>query len=392
MRYFSRIKVLALLAFCIIMATQAKSASALTVADFFRMSAVLGEAISNPFPFPNASLVKDQGTIYFISGTTKVPFTNWKAFTGLGYKLKDVVSGDLSNYSLSTGYTINTANAEHPWSSWISYKGVIYFSTQDGLIPVPSADVFLSNGGKWNLVIKANKYDIAALKKGGSLGNLTLNDSRVGGQTALQFSTPTVAQNNPAPAPVVTPTPVPTMTPVLSLNPLISFPKVIYASSTTTFKVVTGDTNFPLVYDFVWGDGTSPDSATVGSADHTYTTPGTYTMVASVTDGQKNVYSSSTSVTVILRPSLNPSLPQIVLPTNPVAGKTTTVSANSTDPQGFPLTFTFSWGDGAPDTVAVTNSADHVYYSTNSYFVKVTASDPQGYSSTNSTYLTVVAP
>ena len=392
MKEFFKLMVLTLTAFCIILVAQATPASALTIADFFHMSAVLGEAISNPFPYPNASLVKDQGTIYFISGTTKVPFTNWKAFTGLGYKLKDVVSGDLSNYSLSTGYTINTANAEHPWSSWISYKGVIYFSTQDGLIPVPSADVFLSNGGKWNLVMKANKYDIVALKKGGSLGNLTLNDSRVGGQTALQFSTPTVTQNNPSPTPVVTPTPVPTVAPVLTLDPLISFPKVVYASSTVTFKAVSGDTNFPLVYTFTWGDTSNPDSASVGSADHSYTTPGTYTVIVSVADGQKNVYSSSTPVTVILRPSLNPAVPQIVLPTNPVAGKAVTVSANSSDPQGLPLTYTFSWGDGTPDTVAVANSAEHTYYSTNSYFIKVTVLDPQGYTSANSTYITVVAP
>ena len=91
-----------------------------------------------------ASLVNDGGTIYFISGTTKVPFTNYQAFTGLGYSLQNVISGDLGSYTLSRTYMINTANTSHPWSSWLSYKGVVYYSTQAGLIGVPSAEVFLS--------------------------------------------------------------------------------------------------------------------------------------------------------------------------------------------------------------------------------------------------------
>src|SRR5690349_12293149 len=56
--------------------------------------------------FASGSLVSEGGTIYFIRGTEKVPFASLSAFKGLGFSLENVVSGDLSNYGLSS-YTIS---------------------------------------------------------------------------------------------------------------------------------------------------------------------------------------------------------------------------------------------------------------------------------------------
>ncbi len=131
------------------------------------------------YPYPSGSLINDNGTIYFISGHTKVPFTNWQAFDGLGYLLKNVVAGDLTNYVRATNYLITTANATHPWGSWVIHNGTVYYSSQDGLIGVPSAQVFTSNGGNWNLLVKANSYDVEVLNANPNLPVLELNDPRV---------------------------------------------------------------------------------------------------------------------------------------------------------------------------------------------------------------------
>jgi|GEM_PF-2274485 len=129
------------------------------------------------YPYPSGSLVNDNGTIFFISGHTKVPFTSADVFIGLGYSFKNVIQGDLTNYALSA-YLISTVSATHPWGSWLIYKGTVYYSTKDGLIGVPSSEVFMSNGGDWNFIVKANSFDIAALNANPNLPILTDNDPR----------------------------------------------------------------------------------------------------------------------------------------------------------------------------------------------------------------------
>lgn len=163
------------------------------------------------YAYPTGSVVNDSGTIYFISGATKVPFTNLKAFKDLGYSLKNVVKGNLGNYTLSNGYVISTGNAQHPWGGWLTYKNTVYYNDASGLIGVPSSAIFLANGGLWKNLIKANKYDVAVLKQNPNLPVLTENDPRVAGQSGLQFSGSQNGsqQNIPAaPTPVVSTTTV----------------------------------------------------------------------------------------------------------------------------------------------------------------------------------------
>jgi len=167
-------------------------AQALTYAEISGQGKILGDSTTF-YPYPTGTLVNDSGTIYFISGTTKVPFTNWQAFVGLGFSIKNVVEGDLTNYTPSQSYTIHTANATHPWGSWLIYRGTVYYSSQDGLIGVPSASVFTSNGGDWQYIVKANSYDITTLNSNPNLPVLSVNDSRV-------TTTPTYASNNANPS------------------------------------------------------------------------------------------------------------------------------------------------------------------------------------------------
>ena len=136
-------------------------------------------SVSNSYPYPSGSLVNDSDTIYFISGHNNIPFTNWQAFVGLGYSLRNVVNGDLSAYTPATNYYITTANAPHPWGSWILYNRTIYYAHETGLIGVPSWDIFINNGGNTKYIAKANSYDIQTLNANPNLPVLQYNDSRI---------------------------------------------------------------------------------------------------------------------------------------------------------------------------------------------------------------------
>ena len=152
------------------------AASALSMTDIPGSGQTGGTSI---YPFPSASLVNSGGTIYFISGTYAIPFTNFAAFKGLGYSLANVVDGDVSIYQAPQSYAISTAGDVHPWGSWLSYKGTIYYSHESGLIGVPNMDVFTSNGGDLKYVVPANSYDLAVLNQNPNLEPLDVSDSRV---------------------------------------------------------------------------------------------------------------------------------------------------------------------------------------------------------------------
>jgi len=78
-------------------------------------------------------LVNDSGTIYAIRGTTKIPFTNWQAFVGLGYSTSNVVSGNLSAYIPSTAIlSLRQVRIIHGQLAIVCKT--IYYSTQAGMI------------------------------------------------------------------------------------------------------------------------------------------------------------------------------------------------------------------------------------------------------------------
>jgi hypothetical protein len=51
----------------------------------------------------------------------------------------------------------------------------VYFVHELGLIPVPTYEVFLSNGGADSLVVAANPYDFQLLM----LSEMVMNDTRL---------------------------------------------------------------------------------------------------------------------------------------------------------------------------------------------------------------------
>lgn len=129
---------------------------------------------SSPSTYANGTLINENGTISIIYNGTKTPFANAAAFLGLGFSFNNVQTVTNSGLALSPRIVV-TANGGHPRGSWLSSGSTIYFLTPSGLIPIPSWNIFLSNGGQASFIVKANSYDMAFPK----LPLMTLNDTRL---------------------------------------------------------------------------------------------------------------------------------------------------------------------------------------------------------------------
>ncbi len=116
---------------------------------------VLGTSI-----YKNGTLISENGTVYITYKNTKTGFANRAAFEGLGFRFTNVLSTGYTGL-VNSGYIVQTAYASHPWGSWIKSGGTVYFVHESGLIPVPSYDVFLNNGGQDYLVVPANSWDFS---------------------------------------------------------------------------------------------------------------------------------------------------------------------------------------------------------------------------------------
>lgn len=124
--------------------------------------------------FNNGTLIKENNTIYIVYKNTRSGFANFPAFTGLGYKLQNVLF--VSNTGLfDSGRVIRSENEAHPWGSWIKSGTTVYFVHDSGLIPISAYDVFLNNSGQDALVVPANIYDFSKQV----LSPMVFNDSRL---------------------------------------------------------------------------------------------------------------------------------------------------------------------------------------------------------------------
>jgi hypothetical protein len=159
--------------------------------------------------------------------------------------------------------------------------------------------------------------------------------------------------------------------------------------------------------DISWGDG-SPDTALslaagvlTFAASHQYLDNpagqphGSYPINVTVTDKDGGTGSGATAVEV---DNLPPTA-GISGPTDGVRGQTRTFTLGATDPspvdQAAGFTFAVHWNDGTPDqTLAGVSglSLDHVFTSSGSYNVQVTATDKDGGVSTVATQLVTVTP
>ncbi len=131
--------------------------------------------------YPVGTLAQPVGdAIYLITDPyVAVGFTSWEAFVGLGYQLRYVIRDNLPGYQISTNYFLSSPSQAHPWNAFVLYNRTVYYVNSQGLIGVPSWDIFLSNGGEAKYILSANQADITILNNNPHLPLLQLNDSRV---------------------------------------------------------------------------------------------------------------------------------------------------------------------------------------------------------------------
>ena len=179
----------------------------------------------------------------------------------------------------------------------------------------------------------------------------------------------------------------------LSLSQLPSPPLTIMADAsgsrdTSGYSIIR--------YQFDFGDGTPGDTvaAPISEAQHTYATPGSYTITLTVTN-TGGVTSSPVSAAIdVAAPDY---APVAVLTVEQLASPPLTVSADasgSTDTDATPIaSYTFDFGDGTPaDTVAApTATAQHSYAAAGSYSVTLIATDTGGLTSSPVTAVIDVA-
>ncbi len=124
--------------------------------------------------YKNGTLIKENGTVYIVYKNLKSGFTSASAFLGLGFKWENVKDVGYTGL-ISSNYNVSSSYSRHPWGSWVKSGNTVYFVHELGLIPVPSYEVFINNGGEDRLVVPANSYDFQV----GVLNPLEYGDSRL---------------------------------------------------------------------------------------------------------------------------------------------------------------------------------------------------------------------
>lgn len=143
---------------------------------------------------------------------------------------------------------------------------------------------------------------------------------------------------------------------------------------------IPGTSQATLAFAWDFGDGTSGTGPT---PTHAYRAPGTYAATVLATDGKGAASAATTSV--IVRPSPSPadnSAPTATAngPYSGAVGSEVVFSASGTqDPEGDPLTFAWTFGDG---TTATGDSVRHVYRHAGTYTVTLLVVDDKGAAST----------
>ncbi len=176
-----------------------------------------------------------------------------------------------------------------------------------------------------------------------------------------------------------------------------SFPRVEGHNGTGTLISASasdpdGD---PLNFTWTFGDGSSPAVTTSGYVNHTFASPGNYTLGVTVSDGEWLACANSTASIVPSGPGYNE--PPILSPlaaalpfafANGTRFATTNVaipfSLQVQDPEGDPVTLDWFWGDGTTLSEVITGTSTpqsvhhaHAYANPGNYTVVLIGTDNQ---------------
>ncbi|MAG91043.1 hypothetical protein CMO83_00025 [Candidatus Woesearchaeota archaeon] len=172
-------------------------------------------------------------------------------------------------------------------------------------------------------------------------------------------------------------TPPPNNPPVINS---CSSPSTIGVGNTAviSYSVTDPDGN-PVTIRIDWGDGTTTTGGS-SSATHTYTSTGTFTVTITATDSKGAVTQGtcgSILVTTITPPNNPPVITSCTSPSTIIVGNIATVNYVVSDPDGDAVTITINWGDGTT-TNGGASGAQHIYTSTGTFPVTITATDSKG--------------
>ncbi len=138
-------------------------------------------------------------------------------------------------------------------------------------------------------------------------------------------------------------------------------------------------------YSWTFGDGAQAAGATVS---HTYTAPGTYYARLTVEDSYGSTDSTETPI-VVGQPTAENKKPTAIISANASQGLTVAFDgAQSSDPDGSIVQYSWDFGDGATGSGA---TAQHAYAKTGAYTVSLQVTDEKGATATASKELQVGA-
>lgn len=227
----------------------------------------------------------------------------------------------------------------------------------------------------WNFGDGSNSTNISPSHTFTSLGTfvvtLTVNDGN--GNTDSENITITVQNNsggnNPPTADIIT-------NPSSGIAPLV----VNFSGANSV-----DPENDPLNFFWDFGDG---GTGTGMNTSYTYTTPGTYSVNMTVDDGNGGIATANT--TIIVQSSSGNQIPTATILANPTSGISPLLvnfnGANSNDPDGDNLIYSWNFGDGGTGSGALIS---HTYNNPGNYSATLTVNDGNGGVSSSSVTIIV---
>jgi hypothetical protein len=211
---------------------------------------------------------RDHRTVFLMTNGQTQGFATRAAFDGLGYKMTNVLEGDVS--FVGTLAPITTAAMAHPVGTLVldpTDHRTVYLMTTAGRMGIPSIEVFNSWGYSFNLVANGNSYDMAQPMNAGIM------PARVAGQLNPPVNGTVVIPPVAGNVSVSAASDMPASTTVITNQSLADLGHFTFMGSGTVTSVnlkrvgVSADTSLSNVYLF---DGATrlTDSASVTSGSN----------------------------------------------------------------------------------------------------------------------------
>nr|WP_243436148.1 PKD domain-containing protein [Acanthopleuribacter pedis] len=166
----------------------------------------------------------------------------------------------------------------------------------------------------------------------------------------------------------------------------VSFPSSAVVNTSVTFTAEATDPDGDAItFTWAFGDGAT---ATGAEVNHTYDAIGDYSVRLVVRD--RWGYGRSTGGTIrISAANANPAFGAVSVPTTALVGESLAMSAVVSDPDGDPLTVTWTLGDG---NQRQGTAVQHSYSAAGAYIVTIQVSDGRGGSATTVRNVNVTEP